>query len=261
MKVLKNNTTFNKFHKNFAPIVNPKLPAKKSSRKGYLIKRIIVTNVLSLVVIALTYFWMIFLLSNVSSFWDIFRGKDIYVNQDNLPPIAPFLSNVPEATQSSSVNLTGQSEPGVKVELYVDGTRISETVSDASGIFTFANVPVGMFKQELYAKAVDESGNESSQSNTYTIQQDTTVPEFEITNPDEEEVTYRSTEHAYRIEGKGEPGVMVLVNNQLAVVNPNGEFFANLRLEVGGNSIKILVKDKALNETEKEIFINFEKID
>ena len=249
------------FHKNVAPFVNPTMPTKKRSRRPYLIKRILITNALSLLVVILTYLWMVFFLSSVGSFWDLFRGKDIYVNEDKLPPIPPFLSSIPEATQSSSIDITGRSESGVKVELYIDGSRISETVSDSNGSFVFSSVPVGVFRQEIYTKAVDESGNESNQSNTYAIQQDTTPPEVEITSPDKKEISHRATEHTYRIAGKTEPGAAVLVNEQLAVINPDGDFFANLRLETGGNKIKIMVKDKALNETENEIFINFEKID
>lgn len=242
-------------------MVNPTLPKKKSSRKAYLVKRIIVTNLLSLAVVILTYLWMVFFLSNVGSFWDLFRGKEVSVNQDVVPPIAPFLSEVPEATQSSSIDITGRSEPGVKVELYVDSGKVDESISDSNGSFVFSNIPVGVFRQELYVKAVDESGNVSNQSNTYSIQQDTTAPEVEITSPEQKESLYRSTEHTYKIAGKTESGASVMVNDQLAVVSPEGDFFANLRLEEGGNNIKIVVKDKALNETESEVYINFSKID
>lgn len=242
-------------------MINPTLPAKKSSRRAYLIRRILITNAMSLLVVVLTYLWMVFFLSSVGSFWDLFRGKEVDMNADKIPPIAPFLSNVPEATQSSSLNVTGQSEPGVKIELYVDGSKIGEAISDSNGYFLFDNIPVGVFRQELYAKAVDEAGNVSNPSNTYATQQDTTPPEVEITNPDSKETSYSATEHAYRIAGKSEPGVTVTINEQLAVVNPNGEFFANLRLEEGGNTIKILVKDKAQNEVLNEIYINFSKID
>lgn len=259
-KVIKNNN-LNKFSKKINPLMQPKLPRKKSSRKSYLLRRIIITNALSLLVIALTYLWMIFFLSSVSSFWDIFRGKDVYVDEDNIPPIAPFVATIPEATQSSSIDITGKAEPGVKVELYVDGSKIEETISSADGTFAFTGIPVGAFSQDIYTKAVDNAGNVSNQSSTYSIKQDEEPPEVEITNPDSSETIYKSTEHVYRITGTSEPEVSVLVNDQIAVVNPNGEFFKELRLEEGGNSIKIVVKDKALNETEKEVFINFQKID
>ena len=246
---------------NVNAVVTPSMPTKKSSRKAYLVRRIIFTNLLSIAVIICTYLWMVFFLSSVSSFWDLFRGKEVSVNQDTIPPTAPFLNDVPEATQSSTLNVQGLAEPGVKVELYVDGSKISDSISDSNGVFLFDNIPVGVFKQEIYAKAVDEAGNISNESNHYSIQQDTTAPEVEITSPDKKELSHRATEHAYRIVGKSEPGVTVTVNEQLAVVNPNGEFFANLRLEEGGNNIKIIVKDKALNETVSEVYINFSKID
>ncbi len=200
MKIIKNNKIF--IHKNIAPLVNPNVPTQKKSRKSYLIKRIIVTNGLSLIIVVLTYLWMVFLLSSVSSFWDLFRGKDIYVDEDKTPPIPPFLKTIPEATQSSSIDIVGQSESGVKVELFVDGSKVAETVSDSNGGFVFAAIPVGVFKQEIFAKAIDDTGNDSNMSNIYAIQQDTTAPEVEITSAKSSSIGTSSTGHTLEIAGK-----------------------------------------------------------
>lgn len=76
---------------------------RASNKTIYLIKRILITNLMSLVLLGLTYIWIVYLLSNAASFWDIFRGKDVYVDKDTVPPIAPYLNPVPEATKDDFI--------------------------------------------------------------------------------------------------------------------------------------------------------------
>lgn len=235
--------------------------AKNRSNNSYLIKRIIITNMLSLLVVAGTYFWMIYFLSNVGSFWDIFRGKEIYVAQDIIPPTAPYLSTIPEATKETSIDISGRtSEPGIKVLLYVDDAKSAETISDSDGNFTFTSVPVGLLPERVYAKAEDDSGNASASSTVYTVVNDIEPPELEITTPKDGEI-HKDTGHSYRVTGITEPNVTVTINDQFAIINPQGEFSASIRLNEGWNELKITAKDVAQNETEQTITIKFEKID
>jgi len=202
---------------------------------------------------------MIFFLSNVNSFWSLFRKKDIYEVKDTVPPTAPYLEPLSEATQSSVIDVKGQAEPGVKLILYLDDSKNSETVTDNDGSFAFTNIPVGVFDTKIYVNATDDAGNVSKPSITYDIKQDNEAPELEITTPKDGE-TYKSTGHSYDVTGKTEPRSTVLVNDQLAIMTPTGEFSASLRLEEGANTIKVVAKDKAENETEKSVYIKFEKI-
>ena len=234
---------------------------KTSNRRRYLIKRIIITNALILLVLVLTYFWMVYLLSNVSSFWDIFRGKEIYAPKDTVAPLAPNIDSLPEAVKESPINISGRSEPGIKVYLYNNDVKVGDTITDGNGSFSFTDIQVGIFPQKFYVKSLDAANNESKQSEEYTVVLDNQPPEIKLTSPESDSTNHESTGHTFTISGVTDEGSTVFVNDILARVTPLGEFTATIRLEDGGNSVKIKAKDKAGNETEKEIFINFHKID
>lgn len=232
------------------------------TRKQYLLKRIFISNLLILAVIAVTYLWMIFFLANVGSFWDLFRDKEVVIKKPIVTPVAPYLTPIPEATQEDKIDVTGQSVAGMKIDLFIDGAKFGEIISDSQGSFAFTEAPVGIFQEEIYATASDQDGNTSSKSITYKIVKDTEPPEIKITKPEGGSETYKSTGHAYTITGETEPEATVYINEQLSITNPTtGTFSGSVRLEQGQNTIIVKVVDKALNETEKKVYVNFEKID
>lgn len=235
-------------------------PVAKSTPNKRLIKRIIITNGLSLLIIVGMYFWMVFFISNVGSFWDLFRAKEVYVEKDTIAPAPPFLVEIPKATQNDTVDINGKAESGVKVVLYTEGSKNSETTSDSEGSFSFTGIRVGIFPTTIYTTAIDEAGNESKRSQSYTTVKDDTPPELEVSSPkDGEEI--KSTGHTYKVVGKTESDVTVTVNGQLAIINQDGEFAVSIRLEEGDNSLEIIAKDVAQNETTIKRFVRFRKID
>lgn len=235
----------------------PKL--KLNSYKKYLIKRIVFLNIGSLIVVILTYLWMLFFLSNVNTFWEIFKGKEIYEQKDTIPPIAPYLDPIPEASTQNSVSITGKSEPGVKVILFIDGSQQSEVVTDNEGGFAFSNIQIGLSPTKIQVMAQDNAGNQSTKTREYTVYQDIQAPTIEILTPKKNEV-FKSTERTYKVTGKTEIGAYVYVNDQISVTDDQGNFAEDLALKDGGNEIKIKAIDKAGNEIEEKIYMTFEKI-
>lgn len=176
------------------------------------------------------------------------------------PPIRPYLTPIQSATNKDSIDIDGKAEPGVKIVLYIDGAKYGETITDSDGAFVFTSIPVALTPINIYANAIDSVGNISSESINYSIFKDIENPEIEIITPQKNEV-FKSTGHSYRISGKTEPKAIVTINEQLAVINPNGDFFASIRLEEGSNEIVIKAKDVAGNEKEEKVYMTFEKID
>lgn len=259
MKIIKNKK-LNTQNKNAIQYISAKPSKIKHHGRKALVHRIVVTNLLSILVVVLTYLWLIFFISNVGSFWDLFRKKEIMVEQDTIAPTVPFLESIPEATQLDKIDLKGKAEDGVKVILYIDGSKSSEIISDANGDFSFTDIPVSIIKQTFYVTSIDEVGNESGKSTSFDIVMDNEPPELEIFTPKKGEV-FKSTGHTYRVTGKTEPGITILVNNQLAISNLEGEFNASIRLDEGDNTVTILARDVGGNETEEKVFVRFNKID
>ncbi len=202
---------------------------------------------------------MVLSLSHINSFWEIFKGKDSYVEKDTIPPVAPYLEAIPEATKEEKITVSGKAEVGNKVILYIDGSKFGEQVTDNEGTFVFADVPVSYSLTNVKAISIDAAGNESSVSKEYSIVRDTQEPEIEIITPKKGEV-YKATERTYTVSGKTETGATVMVNEVLAFSDAEGNFTAQIALSDGGNEIKIKSIDKAGNEKEEKAYVTFEKI-
>ena len=237
-----------------------RIQKKATNQTLYLAKRIVVTNVLSILLIGFTYFWIVGILSNANSLWDIFKGKDVYSQKDTIAPVTPYLNPVSEATIDDSVTISGKAEPSTKIVLKIDGKESQDTTTDNDGVFTFTNIPVSFISQQISVIAKDNAGNESKESHIYSVIKDNTPPEFEITAPKEDE-KFKSTGRNYKVTGITEPNTSVTLNEQIGFVSSTGEFFVNIRLNEGKNELKIKVKDKAGNETEKDINMYYEKIE
>lgn len=215
---------------------------------------------MTLGVILITYLWLTFFLSNVANFWDMFRGKEEFIVEDTIAPASPYLTPISPATQEDTIDVFGVAEPNTRVVLLVNRASNMETISSPDGTFSFSDIKVGIFDQEIYAVAEDEVGNQSSPSIKYTVVKDTESPELEIIKPGNGE-KHKSTGHGYKVLGQTEPGAVVFVNEQLALVSLDGSFSASIRLERGSNEIKVVAKDAAENETEEKVYIEFEKIE
>lgn len=241
-------------------ITNTETRHSKITPNNRLLRRILITNAFSILIVIGMYFWMVFFISNLGSFWDLFRQKEIYTTIDTVAPAPPYLSEIPSATQNDFIDLSGKAEAGIKVILNIDGSKESETISDSEGSFSFTGIKVGVFPSTIYITAIDDSNNESKKSQVYTIVKDDAPPELEVITPKSGEEV-KSTGHTYKVTGKSEPETTVTVNGQLAIINQEGEFSVSIRLEEGDNTLTVKTKDVAGNETEQKVYVRFKKID
>ncbi|MGB9911132.1 MAG: hypothetical protein ACPLKP_00855 [Microgenomates group bacterium] len=176
---------------------------------------------------------------------------------DIIPPPPPTFSFIPEATSSATINLAGFAEPGVKVEIFLNGEKEKEVISLQDGTFSTGTIVLNEGENELYIKAIDNAGNQSQPSEKFKIIYDATPPELIIEKPKDGD-TFYNLDNKIEIKGKSEPDVQITVNDHLAIVNPQGEFSYPLTLSLGENKIKIVATDIAGNQTEKEITVYLE---
>ena len=228
--------------------------------KRYLLKRIVLLNSGSLLLLLFTYLTLVFFLSHINSFWEVFRGKDNYEEKDTIPPVSPYLEPIPEATKDNKINITGKAEIGSKILLFLDDIKSTELVTDNEGNFTFSDIQVGLNPTRIKVEAVDANQNVSASSKEYSVVQDIEAPKIEITTPKKGTV-HKATERTYNISGITEPQSSVVVNEVLSYSDQEGRFNAQIALRDGGNEIKIKSTDRAGNETEEKTFMTFEKIE
>jgi hypothetical protein len=98
-------------------------------------------------------------------------------------PTTPKLKKLSKSYQQQELEVRGNTQAGARVKLMINN-REEEVVANSEGQFSFI-VKLNKGKNQFYAYAIDSAGNESSQSQTITIEFDDEPPELEIIKPED----------------------------------------------------------------------------
>lgn len=185
------------------------------------------------------------------------RSSSIPVEtKDVIPPSPPRMKPLSEATNSAQINIQGFAEPGSTVKIFLSGITEAETITDNDGLFSYTGINLTLGKNEIYTLATDAAGNTSQESGRLVIFYDDVAPNLEVSEPPDGKEFF-GPEGGIKIKGKTEEGATVYINGHLAIVGFEGNFEYPLNLSQGENPIKITAMDKAGNQTEKEIKVNY----
>ena len=176
--------------------------------------------------------------------------------QDQIAPFVPRLSPLPEATKSASLNISGFSEVGTTVQLFLRGISVKEIVTNSDGEFQFKNIHIREGNNEIYTIARDDQGNTSDKSTTWTVIMDSTAPILNLDAPNDGDKFF-DKDSPVTVSGKTGENVNLRINNRLVMVNSDGSFETKISLTEGDNEIEIVVKDEAGNETRSAIMVNY----
>lgn len=197
------------------------------------------------------------LLIRAAIFLGNLRGTSIIPEKsDFIPPSPPRIIAPFEATNSAQLSLKGHSEPGTSIKIFNSGFSFGEVVADNDGLFTIENLRLTPGRNEITAVAQDAAGNESQSSILVVIEYDISSPELEIIEP-EDGATIGGIDNQISIKGKTEEGAKLTINGRLVIVGPEGDFSYQYSLDEGENVFTIIVQDKAGNQTEKELKVNY----
>ena len=105
------------------------------------------------------------------------RESVVTVVLDTTPPAPPTLSPLQPVTRMSSVTISGNTEPGARVDLYVNSTSQGAVTADEKGAFVFkAGLTEG--NNAISATAIDQPGNASAPSAVMNVFLDTKPPKI-----------------------------------------------------------------------------------
>jgi hypothetical protein len=190
---------------------------------------------------------------------DIRSSSQPISGRDSIPPPPPILQPLPNATSSATLEIEGIAEEGSTVVLTVNGSVVQETVVESDGEFLFNEVRLKTGENEIFAKAIDEAGNESQNSIRYKIYIDNQAPQLTVTFPQSGDSFYGQAEKSLNVSGQAELGSLVRVNGSLAILDQEGNFSFPISLTGGENKIVVTATDKAGNQTTEEINVNYEE--
>ena len=176
-------------------------------------------------------------------------------NQDTLPPAPPRLKPLPEATSSAQINIQGFAESGSTVEIFLDATKVKEVVAENDNSF-LSQVELGLGRNDIYAVAIDQDGNQSQASGMMAIIYDDEPPELSLIQP--EGLKFSTDQEKITIQGEINEEATVVINDRLVIVDAQNQFEHPFTLSTGENKILILVTDKAGSEVETELIVTRE---
>ena len=230
------------------------LPKEEKTELRRLVKILTIT----FLTLAVLYYVLINVLTNVGGFWAVLRGKSGELfKQDTVAPSPPNLSPIPLYTKDAEIKIEGYAEAGTEVVLHVNENEAGETVAEKGGQFTFSSVTLKNGENKISAIAKDGAGNESLKSSILKVILDKEPPELAITKPKAGQ-QFSGDNNKITVVGKTEPGATVKINNNQANVLGDGSFsFTFIASNEGEIKSTITATDRAGNETAKEITVTY----
>ncbi|HLC52693.1 MAG TPA: fibronectin type III domain-containing protein, partial [Candidatus Nanoarchaeia archaeon] len=158
---------------------------------------------------------------------------------------------LPESIAGRSLEITGETEANLKIEVQVNGVKAGETISRDDGSFQI----IGILLQENQANqvivtAADASGNKASVEDTITS--DTNAPKIILTD-----LPKTVTDRSIKVTGtiSEESSYEIFLGNQSTAKGEGVEINERVSLQEGRNALKIIAADSSGLETTVEFEI------
>lgn len=173
---------------------------------------------------------------------------------DTIPPQAPILAALPEATNSSSLVIEGYTEPNSALDILInDSINVTDTAKEDGSFSSVARLAVG--SNRVQVRAADAAGNQSV-SEVKIVVYDSTPIDLTISSPKDGTEYFGKNNQVIDIKGSvSKANSQVVINNSFVVVNNDGSFDHKYQLTNGNNEIKIVASDSAGNTAEETITI------
>ncbi|MCX6726054.1 MAG: hypothetical protein NT052_01945 [Candidatus Shapirobacteria bacterium] len=225
---------------------------KRDLKRAYLFGSLSIVSIIAIIV------WGIPALIKMAVFFgDIHNSSQPVEVIDSLPPQTPILNFLPEATNSAKIEVSGMSEAGASVKIFITGNENKEIITDKDGNFSTNDLKLTLGNNEIYAIATNKNGKQSEASNKITIWYDNEAPKLEISQPTDKTTITNEAGKIDLIGKTDDPDADVSINGHLVILDKNGNFKYPLNLATGDNNIKIVANDNAGNQTENDLTITY----
>ncbi len=175
---------------------------------------------------------------------------------NTLPIAPPTLEPLPDATKSAKLSIKGFATPGATIKVFLDGVDKAEVVADDDGEFLIKQMSLNEGENKIKARTISDTGKESEFSQEFVVIVDNKEPEVVVDSPLPGE-SFFDRDNPITVKGKTEKDVSVYINNHMVIVDDEGNFTDQLRLTEGENTVIVLCRDLAGNETKEEIKVNY----
>lgn len=221
-------------------------------------KRNLFLSLVSFMVIGFTFIvWGLPGLINSLSIFNKFKPVSKNEGLTEVLKLAPPVFNIPfEATNSSTINVTGYSSSNIKVEIYLNDSLIDSVTSNSDGSFQVLIGELIQGQNTIYGKTVDESGGKSLASKTIKVLYRSEKPTLEIFEPTDN-FELKGGDKKVLVRGQTDPGNSILINNSIVILGSEGKFSFYQNLNDGDNIIIISASNSVGNITVVEKSVKY----
>lgn len=168
----------------------------------------------------------------------------------------PILDDLPQATNSAKLKITGFADKAKSVEIYLADDKTGE-VKVADSRFSFDDLTLRKGSNEISARSLFEDGKSSDVSVKKQVVFDNEEPSLTVENPSDGQTFI--VENRVKVSGETDKDAQVTANGFLALVAPDGKFEVIISLAEGENTIEVKATDLAGNTKAEKRKVNFRK--
>ena len=247
------------YHFLMTPSRNTPLPTSKMSERA-LREKLRKTLIGIIIVVIFAVLSLFFFAPQVGSLFGFLSKNRNDPGYTPLPkPTPPVFVNAPESVKDEIITLHGKALPGNTVKLFVNGPEKAKTTVGSDEMFTFSDIKLNLGTNTIFAKAMDDKGNESENSQFLIIKYDKDSPKIEITNLDDGDVV-KNLNKRIEVVGKVNEKAVITINEKSVIQKSDLTFDFFLSVDKEGDvKIKVEAVDIAGNKSEEELEVKYVK--
>jgi hypothetical protein len=208
-------------------------------------RRLAIIGGLTLVLLLIVWFWGLTFIRIIGWLGTRNSQNNSSTQTDyEIPLQKPILYDLPEFTNQDKITISGSSSTDASITITVNGNEIGKTTADASGGFSFADVPLKAGTNLIKVTASNKTGQTAEEKALIIL--DKQPPDLQVSQPTDHQNLPKDTKNI-TIKGTAEAESTVFVNSIQAMTDQNGNFSYILDLSPGENKIEVKAVDKAGN--------------
>ena len=171
--------------------------------------------------------------------------------------LAPPVLNIPfDATNSSTLVITGYAVPNSQVEIFVNDSQRTTVPVEDNGSFQTSPILLDDGTNNIYGKTLNSTKQESLPSKGIELTYSNEKPQLQVNQP-ADGTQIKGGDKKVTVSGTTDPNDTVTINNVTAIVGQDGSFSGVVPLNDGDNTITIISTNDVGNTSTVTLHVNY----
>lgn len=232
----------------------PKVPSRLLKKERQKMVRQTMIFIAIALVIGLVFLFLV--LPGFVRMVNVFLSSDWTDQEHRLPPSPPIISAPPSATNSANLLLTGFGQAETELVVTINNQPSAQVPIGEDGSFS-VELTLNSGTNNITAYLLDQLDQASKMSRSYEVLLDQTPPQLVIEYPENGARIISRENQNLELIGLTDQDARVYVNERVVFPNDEGVFTYNYLLEEGKNIFEIRAVDRAGNQAEAKLEVEF----